>query len=386
MFKQIDMKRIAILLGLSLLITIGVQAQKNKRTSAYMYNKNGEYDKAKAAIDDAVLNEKTMNDPKSWMYRGEIYYNIQTVQETGLSKFEEVPNAIDIAYESMMKAKSFDEKGIYTDEINLYLGNLAIAYFNRALASFQAEDYVTAVTDFETNFKIYESMGRFDTITAFNIGMAGVYGENPKVAAQYLELCLENGYKDPRVYKYYSKSVKQLGDTVRAIEVVEEGRLIFPEDLSLMLELAQIYLETGQNSKLRDALLAAIEADKENPNLYLILGQTYDNDGDYENAIMYYQKSIDLGGVNANVYYNIGAIYSNKGKAFLDDANNLPLDKVKEYEELVQKGNVELERAMPYFENALKYNPDDKDSKLALKNIYMQLKMSDKLKAINESN
>jgi len=385
MFKQIDMKRIAILLGLSLLITIGVQAQKNKRTSAYMYNKNGEYAKAKEAIDAAVLNEKTMNDPKSWMYRGEIYYNIQTVQESGLSTFEEVPNAIDIAYESLMKAKGFDEKGTYTDEINLYLSNLAIAYFNRALASFQAEDYTTAVNDFETNFKIAESMGRFDTITAFNIGMAGVYGENPKVAAQYLELCLKNDYRDPRVYKYYSKSVKQLGDTVRAIEVVEEGRLIFPENLSLMLELAQIYLETGQNEKLRDALLAAIESDKENPNLYLILGQTYDNDGDYENAINYYQKSIDLGGVNANVYYNIGAIYSNQGKAYLDDANNLPLDKVKEYEELVEKGNVELERAMPYFENALKYNPNDKDSKLALKNIYIQLKMNDKLKALNEA-
>lgn len=381
MIKQIDMKKIAILLGLSLLITMSVQAQKNKRTSAYMYNKNGEYAKAKEAIDAAVLHEKTMKDPKSWMYRGEIYYNIQ---DNGLSELL-ASDAVDVAYESLMKAKSFDEKGTYTDEINLYLSNLAIAYFNRALAAFQAEDYITAVNDFETNFKIAESMGRFDTITAFNIGMAGVYGENPEVAAQYLELCLENDYRDPRVYKYYSKSVKQLGDTVRAIEVVEEGRIIFPEDLSLMLELAQIYLETGQNDKLRDALLAAIEADKENANLYLILGQTYDNDGDYENALTNYQKSIDLGGENANVYYNIGAIYSNQGKAYLDDANNLPLDKVKEYEELVEKGNVELERAMPYFENALNYNPDDKDSKLALKNIYIQLKMNDKLKSLNET-
>jgi len=150
--------------------------------------------------------------------------------------------------------------------------------------------------------------------------------------------------------------------------------------------LAQIYLETGQNDKLRDALIAAIEADKENPNLYLILGQTYDNDGEYDKALDYYLKSIDLGGENANVYYNIGAIYSNEGKALLDEANNLPLDKVKEYEELVEKGNVELNRGMPYFEKALEFNPDDSDSKLALKNIYIQLKMNDKLKELNESN
>ena len=34
------MKKLLILLGLSLLISFGSYAQKNKRTSAYMYNKN----------------------------------------------------------------------------------------------------------------------------------------------------------------------------------------------------------------------------------------------------------------------------------------------------------------------------------------------------------
>ncbi len=376
------MKKIVILLGLSLLIGVSLQAQKNKRTSAFMYNKNGEFKKAKEAIDEAILHEKTMHDAKTWMYRGEIYYNIN---DNGMAVLL-AEDAVNVSYESFMKAKEYDKKGSYTEEINLYLNNLAIAFFNKALTSFQAEDYDMAITDFETNFNIGESMGKFDTITAFNIGMAGVYGDNPEIAAKYLAKCIEIDYDDPRVYKYYSKSVKQLGDTTRAIEVVNEGRVKYPNNLSLMLELAQIYLETGQNDKLRDALIAAIEADKENPNLYLILGQTYDNDGDYEKALDYYLKSIDLGGENANVYYNIGAIYSNEGKALLDEANNLPLDKVKEYEELVEKGNVELNRGMPYFEKALEFNPDDSDSKLALKNIYIQLKMNDKLKELNESN
>ena len=376
------MKKIAILLGLSLLISVGMQAQKNKRTSAYMYNKNGEYKKAKEVIDQAVLHEKTMHDAKTWLYRGEIYYNIQ---DNGMSVLL-APDAVDIAYESLMKAKEYDEKGAYTDEINIYLGNLSIAYFNQALTAFQAEDYEAAIHDFEINYKIGESLGKTDTITAFNIGMAGVYGENPEVAAKYLALCLDLNYKDPRVYKYYSKSVKQMGDTTKALQIIEEGRVSFPDDLSLMLELAQIYLETGQNDKLRNALLSAIEADKENPNLYLILGQTYDNDGEYEKALEYYQKTIDLGGENANVYYNIGAIYSNEGKAYLDEAKDLPLNEVKKYEELVEKGNVELKQAMPYFEKALELDPNDKYSVQALKNIYIQLKMNDKLKELNEKN
>ncbi len=375
------MKKIAFLLGLSLLISVGMQAQKNKRTSAYMYNKNGEFKKAKEVIDEAVLHEKTMHDAKTWMYRGEIYFNIQ---DNGLTIL--APDAVDVSYASLMKAKEYDEKGTYTEEINMYLSSLSVAFFNKALIEFQAEDYGAAITDFEINFGIAESTGRFDSITAFNIGMAGVYGENPEKAAEYLSLCLENDYKDPRVYKYYSKSVKQLGDTTRALQIVEDGRLSFPDDLSLMLELAQIYLETGQNDKLREALLSAIDADKENPNLYLILGQTYDNDGEYVKALEYYKKTIELGGENANVYYNIGAIYSNEGKAHLDEAKDLPLNEVKKYEELVEKGNVKLEQAMPYFENALELDPNDKYSVLALKNIYIQLKMNDKLKELNARN
>jgi tetratricopeptide (TPR) repeat protein len=376
------MKKIAILLGLSLLISVSMQAQKNKRTSAYMYNKNGEYKKAKEAIDAAVLHEKTMHDAKTWMYRGEIYYNIQ---DNGMDQLI-APDAVNIAYESLMNAKKYDEKGSYIADINIYLANLSIVYFNKALTAFQAEDYDLAIKDFETNYKIGESLGKADTITAFNIGMAGVYGNKPEIASKYLALCLDLNYKDPRVYKYYSKSVKQLGDTTKALQIIEEGRVSFPDDLSLMLELAQIYLETGQNEKLRQALLSAIEADKENPNLYLILGQTYDNDGEYEKALEYYQKSIDMGGESANIYYNMGAIYSNKGKAFLDEAKDLPLSEMKKYEELVAKGDVELKQAMPYFEKALEIDPNDSYSILALKNIYIQLKMPDKLKALNERN
>lgn len=50
--------------------------QTKERTSAYMFNKNGQYDKAREAIDKAIVHEKTINDPKTWMYRGIIYLNI----------------------------------------------------------------------------------------------------------------------------------------------------------------------------------------------------------------------------------------------------------------------------------------------------------------------
>ncbi len=52
------MKKVLILLSLSLLISLGSFAQKNKRTSAYMYNKNKQYEKAVEAINEAIKHQK----------------------------------------------------------------------------------------------------------------------------------------------------------------------------------------------------------------------------------------------------------------------------------------------------------------------------------------
>ena len=68
--KPYIMKRIIVLVGLSILISLGGYAQKNKRTIAYMYSQNGELAKAKEAIDEASQHAKTMHDAKTWLYAG----------------------------------------------------------------------------------------------------------------------------------------------------------------------------------------------------------------------------------------------------------------------------------------------------------------------------
>ena len=98
------MKKIAILLGLSLLISMGMQAQKNKRTSAYMYNKNKQFDKAIEAIDEAIKHPKTEKDAKTWMYRGIIYYNVANDTSAAINAL--APDAADISVEVGEKSAS----------------------------------------------------------------------------------------------------------------------------------------------------------------------------------------------------------------------------------------------------------------------------------------
>ncbi len=151
-----------------------------------------------------------------------------------------------------------------------------------------------------------------------------------------------------------------------------------------MLEQAQIYLERGENEKLQKSLLEAIEQDPSNANLYFLLGKTYDDTGNTENAEKYYTKATEVNPKFFEAYYNIGAIYVNKAASLQAEANDLPLDQINKYNELTEKANENLAKAVPFLEKSLEINPEDAPTIAALKEAYARLKMNDKLKELNE--
>lgn len=376
------MNKILLLICLSLMINLGGFAQNNKRTSAYMYNNNKEYAKAKEAIDEAVVHEKTINDPKTWLYCGEIYYNIAVSDDPAVQALS--PDPAQVSFDALVKAKSLDAKGTYKNELTLYFMYLTNYFYTRGSNAFQDGDYNKAIKDFENAYMIAESDGRFDTIAAFNIGMAGVLSDQPEIASKYLQKCVDVNFQNPAVYTYYNRSVKQEGDTARAFEIIAMGRERFPQELSLLLEEAQMYLETGQNDKLQESLKSAIVQDPENANLYFLLGKTYDDQGDIVNAEKYYKQAGEINPEFFEAFYNIGALYVNKAATYQMDANDLPLEKVKEYNALIDSANAQLEIAVPYLEAALEIKPDDIYTITALKDAYVRLKMNDKLEKLNK--
>jgi len=379
------MKRIVILMGLSLLISLGGYAQKNKRTSAFMYNKNGEYKKAMEAIDEACKHEKTINDPKTWLYAGEIYYNIAALSpETAHLMGIDVPDAAMKSFEALKKAKELDLKGTYKDDISITLSNLTNEFYKKGAKDFQDANYAGAIDDFKIAYELGELRDITDTISAFNVGMAGVLGNDPQSAAEYLQKCVDLNFDDPKVYIYYNRALKQLGDTVKAQEIIKTGRDRFPGELSLLLEQAQLYLERGETEKLQESLLEAIEKDPNNANLYFLLGKTYDDEGNVEDAEKYYLKATEVNPKFFEAYYNIGAIYVNKAATLQSEANDLPLDQLDKYNEITEKANANLAKAVPFLEKSLEISPDDEPTIAALKEAYARLKMNDKLKELNE--
>jgi tetratricopeptide (TPR) repeat protein len=375
------MKKIVILLVFSVIIGVSGYSQTAKRTSAYMYNKNGQLDKAMESINEAILNEKTSMDPKTWMYRGIIYYNISTSPLPAYHALD--TNAALVSYQSFQKAKEYDAKGTYTVEIEPYLNGLTNEFYRIGGESFQESDYNAAIENFKLAFQVSESLGKFDTIAAFNIGMSGVLSEQPTVASEYLKKCIDVDFKDPRIYIYYSRAAKQLGDTTLAFQIVNFGRERFPDDLSILLEQAQLYLETDQKEELLSSLQKAVVADPENATLYFLMGKSYDDLKELELAEKNYQKAAELNPDFFEAFYNLGAIYVNKAAELQSEANDLPLNETTKYNQLTEEANKNLGIAVPYLENALQIRPDDEPTIIALKEAYGRLKMNDKLQKLN---
>lgn len=374
------MKKLLILVAIGMFVTAGTFAQNSKRTSAYMYNKNGQYEKAKEAIDEAISHPKTENDAKTWLYRGIIYYNIANDTSTALKSL--APNAADIAVESFAKCKEYDEKNTYDGETALYLLNLTNIFYQKGADGFRSSDFEMAIVNFKQAFEIAKMDDRFDTVAAFNIGMSAVYSDKPELAAEYMKKCVDVGFMDPRVYLFYSRAEKQLGDTTNAFEILSRGRELFPNENTLQLEEAQLYLETGENDKLIESLKESIAADPENPNLYRVLGQTYENNGDTDSALEYYKKALEKDPNFGDAIFNIGAIYVNRAAEQYKEANDLPFEETKKYEKIKGEADANLQLALPYLERSLELNPNDEIIIGALKEAYANLKMNDKLKEL----
>ena len=374
------MKKLLILIALGLFISSGITAQNSKRTSAYMYNKNKQYEKAKVAIDEAIMHVKTENDPKTWMYRGIIYYNIANDTSAAINNIE--PNAATIAVESFKKSAELDTKKSFEGERALYLINLTNIFYQEGAEGFRSSNFPMAIENFKQAFDIAQIDNRFDTIAAFNIGMSGVYSDQPEIAAEYLNKCVEAKFMDPRVYLFYSRAEKQLGDTTKAFEILNMGREYFPNESSLQLEEAQLFLETGNNDKLISSLKESVAADPTNPNLYRVLGQTYENTGDVENALIYYKKAVEIKPDFGDAIFNIGAIYVNRASVLYTEANNLPFEETEKYNKLKADADANLHEALPYLEKSMELNPGDEIVLGALKETYANLKMNDKLKEL----
>jgi len=374
-----------------MLVTVAAYAQKapkpniNKALSSW---KEGKLDEAKSMIDLATTYEKTMNDGKTWYYRGLIYASLDTTSNETYKSL--APDAFKTALESFAKADQLaNGKNEYFVQDASGLPQLksqqmtvwANSYLNKGANFYQEEDYKGAIENFEKVQQILPN----DTTAFFYSGFAANQSEEYDKALEHFAKYIEKGGKSSDAYSLminiYSGPKE---DKEKALSVVREAKAKFPKNADFPKVEIGLLIDLKRIDEAKSGLEAAIQKEPNNKVLHFYLGYTNaslnkldDAKKNYEDALkidpQYFEAQLYL----AKLMYNDAAVIkkemANLGISAADKKKKLEMDKV-----LVDK----LKVALPYWEKAEKLNPSDQEVLDVLYAIYADLDMQDQMKRI----
>ena len=221
------MKKIFYIVAASL-IAFSADAQKSKVVSAHNYLRYGELDKAKESIDLAAENETTSGMAKTWLYRGNVYFQISQSKEEKYKTLAE--NPIREAYNSYMKAYEFDTKKIDINELNQALAGCVPPLFAKGIEKFNGQDYEGAVELFENCIAINTKFNATDSLSIYNAALASERAENYDKALEFYSKCREIGYGGAKIFANISDVYKKQGKDQEAMNIIKEGRKQYPNN------------------------------------------------------------------------------------------------------------------------------------------------------------
>ena len=162
------------------------------------------------------------------------------------------------------------------------------------------------------------------------------------LAAKYLDAALHRGCTSVDIYEYLGLAYSKLDMSDYAVENFEKSLKVNSSEL-LILTLAQEYIKAGNMEKAGYYLDAAGEAKNSvlKEKSILLQGQRYLGLKEYDKALGYFARVLELNPVSADAYYYIGEIYEVRG---------------------------DMNKAKSHWRRAYNLNPDHHKSKLKLFN------------------
>lgn len=353
-----------------MLAALTVWGQKEV-VSAYNANKSGNYAEAAGYIEQALLNEKAVVKEKTWRYRGDIYINVAKDPEL----FAAFPNALQLAYESYLKARELDAKGSYEREITTGFGQAQAVALDMAIAQYNEGNYMPAGGFFDLSSIISNSFSIVDTMAIFNAALCYEKAEAVDLAIERYQTCASIGYQVPNVYLFMATILRNADRKEEALTILQNARVNYPREQAILIEELNIYLEDKEYERALDNLALAAELDPSNEILWFSLGSVHDNLKHLEEAQEAYLKAIELVPTYFDANYNLGAMYFNDAVKEINVANELWKPRMTKAETADQKAHEDAAKqlfaqAQPYLEAARAANPEDIDTLRSLRDIY----------------
>jgi cytochrome c-type biogenesis protein CcmH/NrfG len=420
--KPFIMKQLLITL-IGALMIFQAHGQSDRVTSAWNNLKYNELESALENIKAASEYEDTKNDAKTWLYLGHVYFSIDTTSNAEFADLVKAPK--DKAVDAYAKAMALDESGRYGTKIQNNAVRLGVALFNAGAQDYNSalkakkqkdtaafkKNFEKSLNHFERHFKTRELAGKYASYinqsltqngidpkkTLLYAGYSAYQTEDYAKAIKYLRQLVKADSEKEDAYLFLSNVYLAKGDTTKALDVIDSGRMNVPESEGLQNRMLVIYQQSGQVNKLTANLRSSIERNPEDLEKYRVLSSTYEQlarkarDKENSTKAEAYKDSarqvrkqllaVDPGNYKAN--YNLGIMHYNIGVDKVKKAQEMSdIDKVTKLED---EATNEFNEAIPYLEKAFHKNCQDQNLYKSLKNIYSRTGQPEKAKNLKKA-
>lgn len=366
---------------------------------------------AKEHLANAFADKEVSSNPKSWVTRGEIFFNIADSQiKSKLLNPDAKITAPKAALESLASFKKVleiaEKKGEIKDAIKGLEGLEGILN-NYGIECYKEEDFIGAYENFKGEIttsdllRANQTASRLDEGNLYGeklyfAGLTAYYAQEYQNSINYLKQAKENKYSDATLYHILFEGYRKVNKEEEGLPFLTEGRKEFPDDTGLLFSEINYYLTKGELQKMIGNLEEALAQEPDNSSVLLTLGQVYDqlhvkaNDaGDKEMAVANFNKALDYYKLalskdqeNFELNYSLGALYYNKAATLTPSLNAAAEDftaaGTKKYESIKLEMGGYFEKALPYFLKSDALNDKDRNTIIALKEIYARMDQFDK--------
>ncbi|MGI5914055.1 MAG: tetratricopeptide repeat protein [Bacteroidales bacterium] len=371
------MKKI-LLFFVAISITLGGMAQKGKVTSALSLIDQGDLEKAKTALDEALVHPKTKDFANTYFALGKLAQAVYDSKDSKYSSYFKDPLAE--SYAAYQKALALDPKKTTSNRIltSMSYNLLVISFGDQGVSKFQEGDYSSALESFSTQIEIMGSdfyVGAIDTGIYYNAGLAALSAQKYEEGAKYFQKCIDYNYMGITPHFQLAECYTGMGQPDKAEQYLLDLPKLYPDDKNIVLSLIDMYIKNNQFEKAIQYIDIAKADDPTNYSLYYAAGIMYLNQNYFDEAIENLTKAHELNATSFDTNYGLGAAYINYGGDIFLKANDI-ID-INEYNEAVEEANTQYMKALPFLEKALEYDPDNLDVMRSLQELYFRLRQKD---------
>ncbi|MFB9844482.1 tetratricopeptide repeat protein [Mucilaginibacter ginsenosidivorans] len=258
---------------------------------------------AKKSVDSLIKTHKDSVDLRKNVYKAVVYSSIVYIDS--LNKLKEPATFFDQVCRDVDKLLANKRIYKYQPEMDFSRRCLANVFIRRGFGYMRLTDYYNAMSAFRQAKKYAPE---FKELNAY-IGYANSHlGNLIESAKNYTELLKTDSTKAD-IIEAAANTYKAIGDTSKALQILQKGRKYLPDDRFLLLDEANIYSNKRDYAALHGLLPKLMDQNPNNAEVAYVAANCYDHLNDFNKAESLYLRSIELNSALYEPVYNLGLLY-----------------------------------------------------------------------------